>query len=43
MTTMNEFEYELMNMSQEEMERIANGNQDEEDSTVRPGGEQNNS
>lgn len=39
---MDDYEYELLNMSQEEMERIANGNE-EEDSTIRPGSESNDS
>ena len=37
------YEEELMNMSQEEMERIANGEDEQEDTTVRPGSKQNDS
>ena len=35
---MDEYEYELLNMSQEEMERIANEDDNSEDTTLRPGG-----
>ena len=34
---MDEYEIELLNMSFEEMDKIANGEEESQDSTVRPG------
>ena len=38
MSNMDDYEIELLNMSQEEMERIANDKEESEDTDIRPGG-----